>query len=71
MFFEGSLLTDNVLIAFKLNHYIKRKPQGKNGVVGLKLVVSNMYDRLEWNFLEHMYCKFGFNEVCIDRVMTR
>lgn len=68
-FVEGRLLTDNALIAFEINHYIKRKTQGKNGVVGLKLDVSKAYDRLEWNFLEHMLCKFGFSELWISRVM--
>ncbi|XP_074370415.1 uncharacterized protein LOC141711691 [Apium graveolens] len=60
-FIEGRLLTYNTLIAFELNHYIHRKTQGKNGVVGLKLDISKAYDRLEWTFLESMMIKFGFN----------
>lgn len=68
-FVEGRLLTDNALIAFELNHYIKRKTQGKKGVVGLKLDVSKAYDRLEWSFLENMLHKFGFSDVWVDRVM--
>lgn len=60
-FVEGRLLTDNALIAFEVNHYIKRRTQGVNGVVGLKLDVSKAYDRLEWHFLEAMMLKFGFN----------
>lgn len=35
-FIEGRLLTDNVLIAFKINHYMKRKTQGNEGVTGVK-----------------------------------
>lgn len=46
-FVEGRLLTDNALIAFEVNHYIKRRTQGVNGVVELKLDVSKAYDRLE------------------------
>lgn len=46
-FVEGRPLTDNTLIAFELNHYIRRKTQGVNGVVGLKIDVSKAYDRLE------------------------
>lgn len=44
---EGRLLTDNSLIAFEINHYIRRKTQGKSGVAGLKIDVSKAYDRLE------------------------
>lgn len=46
-FVEGRLLTDNALVAFELNHYIRRKRQGANGVVGFKIDVSKAYDRLE------------------------
>lgn len=28
-FVEGRLLTDNVLVAYEINHYIRRKTQGK------------------------------------------
>ncbi|XP_074377752.1 uncharacterized protein LOC141719274 [Apium graveolens] len=46
-FIEGRLLTDNALVAFEINHYIKRKTQGQKGVAGLKIDVSKAYDRLE------------------------
>lgn len=46
-FIEGRLLTDNALIAFEINHYMKRKTRGKNGVVGLKIDISKAFDRLE------------------------
>ncbi|KAL8112036.1 hypothetical protein AgCh_019659 [Apium graveolens] len=39
-FIEGRLLTDNALIAFEINSYIKRKTQGREGVAGLKVDVS-------------------------------
>ncbi|KAL8125037.1 hypothetical protein AgCh_012638 [Apium graveolens] len=68
-FIEGRLLTDNALIAFEVNHYIKRRTQGKTGVAGLKIDVSKAYDRLEWNFIEGMLRKVGFHEVWIERVM--
>lgn len=69
-FIEGRLLTDNALIAFEVNHYIKRRTQGTNGVVGLKIDVSKAYDGLEWNFIEGMLNKFGFHEVWIQRLMV-
>lgn len=33
-FIEGRLLTDNTLIAFEVNQYMKRRTQGRNGLVG-------------------------------------
>ncbi|KAL8146232.1 hypothetical protein AgCh_004104 [Apium graveolens] len=68
-FVEGRLLTDNALIAFEVNHYIKRRSQGINGVAGLKIDVSKAYDRLEWTFIEGILKKFGFYEIWIQRVM--
>lgn len=69
-FVEGRLLTDNALIAFEVNHYIKRKMQGNKGVAALKIDVSKAYDRLEWDYIESMLIKFGFQEMWRKRVMT-
>ncbi|XP_074362468.1 uncharacterized protein LOC141702742 [Apium graveolens] len=69
VFIQGRLLTDNALKAFEINHYIKRKTQGKQEVAGLKLDVSKAYDRLEWGFLELILAKFGFSGDWIARVM--
>lgn len=68
-FVEGRLLTNNALVAFELNHHIKRKTQGRRGIAGLKLDISKAYDRLEWPFLESILKKFRFNSVWVDRVM--
>lgn len=69
-FIEGRMLTDNALIAYEVNHYIRRKTQGKYGVAGLKVDISKAYDRLEWSFIENMLEKFGFNQVWINRIMV-
>lgn len=66
---EGRLLTDNVLITFEINNYIKRKTQGHCGVAGLKVDVSKAYDRLEWDYIKMMWCKFGFPYVWNNRVI--
>lgn len=62
-FFEGRLLTDNALLAYEINHCIKRRTQGKQGIAGLKLDISKAYDRLKWRYIEGMMEKFGFNHV--------
>ena len=68
-FVEGRLLANNVLIAFEVNHYMKRQTRGKNGITGLKIDVSKAYDRLEWSFIENMMMSFGFSEIWINRIM--
>lgn len=68
-FIEGRLLTDNALIAYEVNHYIRRKTQGKVGVAGLKVDISKAYDRLEWSFIEEMFQRFDFPALWVDRVM--
>lgn len=69
-FVEGRLLTDNALLAYEINHCIKRRTQGKQGIAGLKLDVSKAYDRLEWRYIEGMLNKFGFDPGWIDRLMA-
>lgn len=68
-FIEGRLLTDNAMIAFEVNHYMKRLTQGKTGIAGLKIDISKAYDRLEWGFIRNMMEKYKFHEVWINRIM--
>lgn len=60
-FVEIRLLTYNALIAFEINHYMKRRTQGSKGIAGMKLDVSKAYDHLEWNFIQSMMERFGFD----------
>lgn len=69
-FIKGRLLTDNALVAFEINHYIYRRSQCKNGVVGLKIDMSKANDRLEWGFVENMMRKFGLHPTWVARIMS-
>ena len=46
-FLSGHLAIDNVLVAFETLHYLKRKTQGKLGLMALKLDISKAYDKVE------------------------
>lgn len=46
-FVPGRSITDNVLLAFEILHYMKQKKSGVEGVVALKLDVSKAYDRVD------------------------
>lgn len=68
-FIEGRLITDNVLVASEVNHFLKRKRQGKVGVAALKVDIRKAYDRMEWDFLMAMMCKLGFSARFIELIM--
>ncbi|KAL0393841.1 UNVERIFIED_CONTAM: hypothetical protein Slati_4350300 [Sesamum latifolium] len=69
-FVPGRLITDNVLVAYELNHFLKLKTWGKKDHVSLKLDVSKAYDRVEWKFLERVLTRLGFNSRFVLTIMT-
>jgi hypothetical protein len=68
-FIPGRLITDNVLVAYELTHFLKNKRSGNDYYVALKLDMSKAYDRIEWHFLHSMMHKLGFDERWINLIM--
>lgn len=69
-FVPGRLIMDNALIAFEIFHYMKRKGEGRDGSVALKLDMSKAYDRVEWGFLERVMLRLGFSGSWVQQVMA-
>lgn len=69
VFNESRLLTNNALITFEVNHYMKRRTQRNKRIAGLKIDISKAYHRLEWSFVKNILENFGFHRISIDRVM--
>lgn len=65
-FVLGRMIIDNVIIAFEVHHYLKRKTQGINGFVAIKIDMSKAYNRVEWGYLKAIMGKLGFCEKCIN-----
>ncbi|KAA3460307.1 reverse transcriptase [Gossypium australe] len=43
----GKLISDNVLLAYKILHKFRQKRMGKKGYMAVKLDMSKAYDRVE------------------------
>ena len=69
-FTKDRLIIDNIMIAFETLHYMKSHNSGRPRFMALKLDMSKAYDRVEWNFLENIMRKMGFNEQWIGLVMV-
>ncbi|KAL0435017.1 UNVERIFIED_CONTAM: hypothetical protein Sradi_0209600 [Sesamum radiatum] len=69
VFLPGRLITNNVLVAYELNHYLAHKTWGSVGHATLKLDLSKAYDRVEWSFLEIVLAQFGFHPHFISLIM--
>ncbi|XP_060959266.1 uncharacterized protein LOC133030514 [Cannabis sativa] len=69
-FIPGRLISDNVMVAFEIMHYLKRRRTNKKGFMALKLDMSKAYDRVEWGFLSAIMSRMGFSEKWVDLIMT-
>nr|DAD46191.1 TPA_asm: hypothetical protein HUJ06_004421 [Nelumbo nucifera] len=68
-FMPGRAITDNVLVAFELIHFMRMKRKGKVGEVALKIDISKAHDRVDWQFLKLMMQKLGFSNKWIRLIM--
>ncbi|XP_019150944.1 PREDICTED: uncharacterized protein LOC109147743 [Ipomoea nil] len=68
-FIPGRLITDNILVAAEVGHYLNRKQCGQVGWSALKLDMSKAYDRMEWSFLQRMMCAMGFDQRWVTLIM--
>ncbi|XP_019155928.1 PREDICTED: uncharacterized protein LOC109152735 [Ipomoea nil] len=69
VFLPGRLISDNILIASEVGHYLRKKQLGQVGWAALKLDMAKAYDRMEWSFVERMLLGLGFDEKWVGLIM--
>ncbi|XP_019181991.1 PREDICTED: uncharacterized protein LOC109177145 [Ipomoea nil] len=68
-FIPDRLITDNILIAAEVGHFLNRKQCGTVGWGALKLDMAKAYDQMEWPFLKGMLKALGFDERWVELIM--
>ncbi|XP_074266422.1 uncharacterized protein LOC141589691 [Silene latifolia] len=68
-FTPGRAISDNVMIAFEVFHYMKCS-HSTEGYMATKLDMAKAYDRVEWQFLKNILDAMGFDRAWVNRVMA-
>lgn len=55
-----------MIAAYEVNHWMKKKTQGKKGYAAMKIDMSKAYDRVEWSFITGIMNKMEFSSKWID-----
>ncbi|KAL9666784.1 hypothetical protein QQ045_001124 [Rhodiola kirilowii] len=66
---KNRLISDNLIIAQEVSHYIHRAKNSSQVYASLKLDMAKAYDRVEWLFLEIMMKHLGIATVWVDQIM--
>ncbi|KAF7814301.1 reverse transcriptase [Senna tora] len=69
-FIKGRSINDNIIIAYEVYHYLKNRARGGKFELALKIDMAKAYDKVEWDFLEHVLLKLGFCNGWVRKIMA-
>jgi hypothetical protein len=69
-FIPGRMISNNALVAFECIHAIKGHSDARGDFCAYKLDLSKAYDRVDWEFLNKVLLKLGFQSNWVHWVMT-
>lgn len=68
-FVPNRLITNNIIMANEIMHFMKGRGRGQEGHAALKIYIAKAYDKLEWDYMANMMRALGFCERLIELVM--
>ena len=69
-FVPERVITDNILISFEILHYMKTKRRRNTSHMAIKLDMSKIYNKVEWDYLKALMLQLGFHPLWVDLVMV-
>lgn len=63
------LISDNIMVSFETLHYTRKHSSSNMGYMALKLDMSKAYDKVEWQYMEKLMKKMGFDEAWVKLMM--
>ena len=68
-FLANRQIQDNILVAHEVFHFLKMRRKGKKRYMAMKVDMNKAYDRVEWDFLEVVMIKLGFEKKWVEWTM--
>lgn len=70
VFISGRLIFDNIMVSYKIPHFMKTRQKGSLRNMTIKLDMSKNYIQVKWSFLKAMMRRMCFYDKWRSLIMT-